>query len=139
MKEINFFNEDVSMPDFDKLVIADWIGKVIRGKSFFTWNINVIFCSDDYLLKVNREYLNHDYYTDVITFDYSEYKKISGDIFISTEMITFNAKKFGREEQNELMRVIIHGVLHLCGYKDKSEAEKCEMTKAEDEALELLN
>ncbi|MFC0875181.1 rRNA maturation RNase YbeY [Saccharicrinis sp. FJH2] len=136
--EINFFSEDVAMPEFDQECIADWIDFTIRSKGLSTWNISVIFCSDAYLLNINRQYLNHDYYTDVITFDYSENKLVSGDVFISVDMIRFNEMKFAKNEKNELFRVIIHGVLHLCGYKDKTEADKNEMTKQENLALSHL-
>ncbi|MFB6318521.1 rRNA maturation RNase YbeY [Saccharicrinis sp. FJH54] len=137
--EICFFAEDIDMPDFDQDKISDWIIRTIDDRALSTWNISVIFCSDAYLLNINRQYLNHDYYTDVITFDYSENKRVSGDIFISVDMIRFNAEKFARNEKNELFRVIIHGVLHLCGYKDKSPEDKKEMTKQENLALSNLS
>jgi len=136
--EINFFSEDVAMPEFDQEHIANWIDVTIQHKNLSTWNISVIFCSDAYLLNINRQYLNHDYYTDVITFDYSENKLVSGDIFISVDMIKYNAEKFAKIEINELFRVIIHGVLHLCGYKDKTEKDKNEMTEQENLALSHL-
>jgi probable rRNA maturation factor len=137
--EITFFSEDVELPEFDQKLIARWIQDTIEEMELSTWNISVIFCSDAYLLDINRQYLNHDYYTDVITFDYSENKRISGDIFISVDMIKFNAEKFFKNEKNELFRVIIHGVLHLCGFKDKTEQDKNEMTRQENLALSHLN
>lgn len=135
---ISFFAEDVSHPDFDKTTISNWINQIIQEKGFSTWNISFIFCSDDYLLNINRQFLNHDNYTDVITFDYSENKRISGDVFISVDMIRFNADKYAKNEKNELFRVIIHGVLHLCGFKDKTESDKTEMTTQENLALSQL-
>lgn len=135
---ISFYAEELAMPEFDKQSIAEWIEGIISEKGFSMWNISIIFCSDDYLLNINRQYLNHDYYTDVITFDYSENKLISGDIFISVEMIRYNAEKYAKIEKNELLRVIIHGVLHLCGYKDKTSAQKEEMTNQENLALSQI-
>jgi len=97
--------------------------------------INVIFCTDDHLLEINRTHLNHDYYTDIITFDYTEKNKISGDLFISFERVIENAINFNVDTKNELYRVIIHGVMHLCGYKDKSRKESRFMRIKEQEAL----
>lgn len=136
--DISFFAEDVNMPDFDQHCVAEWINQVISSHQCSTWYLSFIFCSDDYLLKINKAYLNHDYFTDVITFDYSENKRISGDIFISTDMIRYNALQFAKNEKNELLRVIIHGVLHLCGFKDKSVDDKVEMTKQENIALAAI-
>ena len=96
-----------------------------------------IFCSDEKILEVNRQYLQHDYYTDIITFDYSEGDRISGDIFISIDTVRSNAEKYGTNFDDELHRVIIHGILHLCGLKDKSEADSKKMRKAEDKALSI--
>ena len=113
--------------------------KVIEAKGKKTGNITYIFCDDEYLLEVNKQYLQHDYYTDVITFDYVENDLISGDIFISTDRVRENALAFGSSETEELHRVIIHGALHLLGLKDKSEKEASQMRQAENEALKLLN
>ena len=101
--------------------------------------ISYIFCSDEQLLEINKEFLNHDYYTDIITFDYSEADVISGDLFISIERIKDNAKTLKTSYQEELHRVIIHGVLHLLGYKDKTEVESENMRKLEDECLLILS
>lgn len=98
-----------------------------------------IFCSDEKILEVNRQYLNHDYYTDIITFDYTEGDVISGDIFISVDTVRSNADEFGVSFEKELNRIIIHGILHLCGFKDKQPDDKAEMTRQEDSALSLLN
>ena len=119
--------------------INQWIKQVIEAKGKKTGNITYIFCDDEYLLEVNKQYLQHDYYTDVITFDYVENDLISGDIFISTDRVRENALAFGSSETEELHRVIIHGALHLLGLKDKSEKEASQMRQAENEALKLLN
>lgn len=119
--------------------IKQWIKQVIEAKGKKTGNITYIFCDDEYLLEVNKQYLQHDYYTDVITFDYVENDLISGDIFISTDRVRENALAFGSSETEELHRVIIHGALHLLGLKDKSEKEASQMRQAENEALKLLN
>ena len=119
--------------------IKQWIKQVIEAKGKKTGNITYIFCDDEYLLEVNKQYLQHDYYTDVITFDYVENDLISGDIFISTDRVRENALAFGSSETEELHRVIIHGALHLLGLKDKNEKEASQMRQAENEALKLLN
>ena len=135
---ITFYTEETSMPEIDHTVVSDWIKNELNLKQLFLGNISIIFCSNEYLLSINRHYLNHDYYTDVITFDYSSNKKISGDIFISTEMISHNAVKFNTELKNELLRVIIHGILHLCGFNDKTPKEKEVMTLQEDLSLSRI-
>ena len=98
-------------------------------------DICFIFCDDNYLLIINKQYLHHDTLTDVITFDYSEEQKVSGDIFISVDRVAVNALKYGVSFQEELLRVMAHGILHLCGYKDKTEKEKLYMRKKEDRAI----
>ena len=100
--------------------------------------ISFIFCNDDYILDVNRKYLNHDYYTDVITFDYREGKVLSGDVFISLDTVQSNALEFGTTYEEELHRVIVHSVLHLIGFKDKSDNDAQEMRQNENHCLELL-
>lgn len=121
----------------EPLKVKKWLSEVIlrRGKS--VGNINYFFCNDEYLLGVNRQYLNHDTYTDIITFDYVAGGLISGDIMISTERVRENAEKFGVPFEQELHRVIAHGVLHLLGQGDKSEAEALEMRRQEEESLVL--
>jgi probable rRNA maturation factor len=104
-------------------------------------DINFIFCSDEHLLGINKQYLNHDTYTDIVTFDYSseaQQQPVSGDIFISIDRVKENAEKFSKSFEDELHRVIIHGVLHLLGYKDKTKSAKEEMTKEEDMSLKML-
>lgn len=133
------FSFQTNYPLKSRTKIKQWIKQVIEAKGKKTGNITYIFCDDEYLLEVNKQYLQHDYYTDVITFDYVENDLISGDIFISTDRVRENALAFGSSETEELHRVIIHGVLHLLGLKDKSEKEASQMRQAENEALKLLN
>lgn len=109
----------------------------LRGYGKKCGDIAYIFCSDEKILEVNKAYLQHDYYTDVITFDYTEGDKISGDIFISVDTVRSNAEQFGTDYDEELHRIIIHGVLHLCGINDKGPGEREMMTRHENEALKL--
>ena len=132
------FSFQTNYPLKSRTKIKQWIKQVIDAKGKKTGNITYIFCDDEYLLEVNKQYLQHDYYTDVITFDYVENDLISGDIFISTDRVRENALAFGSSETEELHRVIIHGALHLLGLKDKSEKEASQMRQAENEALKLL-
>ena len=125
------------MPKIGKREVSAWIKKVAETHGFRVGDISYIFCSDEHILSVNREYLQHDYYTDIITFDYTEEKRISGDIFISLDTVASNAEKFGTTYEEELYRVIIHGILHLCGINDKSDEERNGMEKEEDKALKL--
>lgn len=133
------FSFQTNYPLKSRTKIKQWIKQVIEAKGKKMGNITYIFCDDEYLLEVNKQYLQHDYYTDVITFDYVENDLISGDIFISTDRVRENALAFGSSEKEELHRVIIHGALHLLGLKDKSEKEASQMRQAENEALKLLN
>ena len=133
------FSFQTNYPLKSRTKIKQWIKQVIEAKGKKTGNITYIFCDDEYLLEVNKQYLQHDYYTDVITFDYVENDLISGDIFISTDRVRENALAFGSSETEEIHRVIIHGALHLLGLKDKSEKEASQMRQAENEALKLLN
>ncbi|MBS7313623.1 MAG: rRNA maturation RNase YbeY [Bacteroidales bacterium] len=133
------FSFQTNYPLKSRTKIKQWLKQVIEAKGKKTGNITYIFCDDEYLLEVNKQYLQHDYYTDVITFDYVENDLISGDIFISTDRVRENALAFGSSETEELHRVIIHGALHLLGLKDKSEKEASQMRQAENEALKLLN
>lgn len=134
---IYFHSQEVKFPKIEKQKTKNWIKKVISCENKLAGNINIIFCSDDYLLNINKEYLKHNYYTDVITFDYCENTIISGDIFISLDRIKENANEEKTEYQEELKRVIIHGVLHLIGYNDKENDERNEMRMAEDKYLKL--
>lgn len=130
--------DDIKMPVFPKRKISLWIKQVAEKYGKRVGDIAYIFCSDEKILEVNKEYLGHDYYTDIITFDYSENNVISGDIFISVDTVCTNAEKFATMYGNELYRVIIHGVLHLCGIDDKAPGARVVMEQSEDEALEML-
>ena len=135
---VNFFAEDVEKPALKYRSIKQWIVSEIEKENCELGNVNYIFCSDEYLLKMNIKHLDHDYYTDIISFDYCEDNLISGDLFISLDRIKENAVLFGTNE-SEVYRVMIHGVLHLCGYKDDTEEESETMRKREDEALLRLD
>ena len=133
MPAISFFEEDINYKLKHKAALRQWITKTIQTEGYKLKELTYIFCSDNYLLQINRQYLNHDTYTDIITFDNSDTNKvITGDIFISIERVRENAAKFGITEADELHRVIIHGVLHLMGYKDKTPVTKQKMTQKED-------
>ena len=136
---INFQFEDSKFQFSDLEKVENWINKTIETEKCFTGNVTYIFCSDNYLLDVNRKYLNHDYFTDVITFDYVKNSKISGDIFISIDRITENAKIFNVSRENELLRVMIHGVLHLIGYDDLTDEQEAEIHSKEDFYLNIYN
>ena len=127
------------MPTFPKRKVSLWIKTVAEKYNKRVGEISYIFCSDDVILSVNKEYLNHDYYTDIITFDYSENNVISGDLFISLDTVKSNAEKYGEEYAKELYRVIIHGILHLCGIDDKAEGARKIMEENEDNALIILH
>ncbi|SFE70260.1 rRNA maturation RNase YbeY [Pedobacter antarcticus] len=137
---VHFFNEDVNYVLKNKTVIRSWINDTIISEGYKLEELNFILCSDKYLLEMNKQYLNHDTYTDVITFDNSDIEEtIIGDIFISVERIQENAKTFGSSVINELCRVMIHGTLHLLGYGDKGKAAKTLMTAKEDTYLATLS
>jgi len=116
-------------------VWKNWLKSAVNNEGFSIGDVNYIFCDDEYLLQINREYLNHDYYTDVIGFQYSEGKEISGDIYISVERIQDNAQTNQVEFKNELARVIIHGILHFMNYKDKTENDAQKMRNAENKYI----
>ncbi len=136
---IRFSAQSVNFDLREASKVKKWLTKVVirRGKS--VGNINYLFCDDEYLLEVNRQYLNHDTYTDIITFDYVAGGLISGDILISIERVKDNAGKFGVTFECELHRVIVHGVLHLLGQGDKTDEEAKEMRCQEEEALMLFH
>ncbi|MFA6945097.1 MAG: rRNA maturation RNase YbeY [Pedobacter sp.] len=130
---IHFFSEDISYTLKQKGLVRNWIRNTVVAENHRLREINFIFCSDNYLLSINQQYLNHDTYTDIITFDNSENKpEIAGDIFISLDRIRENAKSFDVRESDELHRVMIHGTLHLLGYPDKGKSAKALMTEKED-------
>jgi probable rRNA maturation factor len=143
LSKINFFTEDIKFSLKNKDPLRRWIIAAARKEGFSINELNYIFCSDDFLHNMNEQFLHHDDYTDIITFDLSTsnppsaLSNLSGEIFISTERVKENAKTFKTAFQNELHRVIIHGVLHLCGYKDKTKAAKAAMRKKEDYYLSL--
>ncbi len=115
-----------------------WLSEVTRLENKKLGDVTLIFCSDEYLLNINQTYLDHDYYTDIITFDYTEGDFVSGDLYISVDRVSENAEINNVSFLNELNRVVVHGVLHLCGYKDKSDEEEKQMRRKEDDALNLL-
>ncbi|MBW6483377.1 MAG: rRNA maturation RNase YbeY [Vicingaceae bacterium] len=134
-----FHQEDILFRLKNIKKIKSWIEKTIIQEKGILGDLNFIFCTDNYLHKINLEYLHHDTFTDIITFDYTQGKRISGDIFISIERVRENAKKFNQTIDNELNRVLIHGVLHLMGYKDKTPKEKETMRAKEDFYLTLFS
>ena len=135
--EINFFKEGVTFRLKGKSILQEWISRVIRKEKRKAGTINFIFCSDPYLKKMNKKYLEHDYKTDVITFDNSQDDLIAGDIFISIDRVNHNAGQYETGFDNELHRVMIHGVLHLLGYDDADEKHRKEIRSKEDEYLAL--
>lgn len=132
MKPIHFHNADTSYILKNKRSISSWIRLVIKEEEKQLEEISYVFCSDDYLLKINQEHLNHNTYTDIITFDYTEGEIISSEIYISVDRVKENAKNLSIAALDEMHRIIIHGVLHLCGYQDKSEQLAKEMRSKED-------
>ena len=131
-------DNSTEMPALDQRKITRWIKSVAADYGFSVGNINYIFCSDERELEVNCQFLGHDYYTDIITFDYSTPSVLNGDIFISLDTVRTNAELFGKDYTEELHRVIIHGILHLCGLNDKGPGERELMEAAEDRALAML-
>lgn len=127
------------MPSLDTKLMSRWLKQIAAFHRRKLGDINYIFCSDKRILEVNIEYLGHDYYTDIITFDYDEGQRVSGDLFISLETVASNAEMLGIAYEEELLRVMAHGVLHLCGFKDKTEEDAANMRLREQEALALLN
>lgn len=140
MKEskINFYSENEFLLN-EENSYSNWIERVIVSEGKKLEEISYIFCNDDYLLDMNVQYLNHDTYTDVISFDYSIGNILQGDIYISTERVKENSQEYGVSFEEELRRVLIHGVLHLCGYKDKTEEEILKMRSKEEEKLKLFH
>ena len=136
---IRYSNDSIEMPEIDERRLNRWIKAVAADYGFGVGNINYIFCSDERELAVNREFLGHDYYTDVITFDYSTGTTLNGDIFISLDTVRSNAEMVGVSFDEELRRIIIHGVLHLTGQGDKTPETKIQMTAKENKALEKLS
>lgn len=127
---------DREIPSFlNSDAIESWFSSIIQSYDLELGEVTVIFCSDEHLIEMNKQYLDHDYYTDIITFDYSESGIVSGDLFISLDRVKENAKDLSQSFSKEVLRVMIHGVLHLCGLVDKGDAAEKEMRAAEDKAL----
>lgn len=132
---VSFIADSIEMPALDERKVTRWIRSVAADYNFAVGNINYIFCSDERELEVNRQFLGHDYYTDVITFDYTSGKTLNGDIFISLDTVRSNAEMVGAPFEEELRRIIIHGILHLTGQGDKTPETKAQMTEKEEKAL----
>lgn len=135
---VEIFYEDIEILDLRPEFFVSWLSSVCEVESKSMGELSLIFCSDDYLLDMNKEYLDHDYYTDIITFDYSD-EQVSGDLFISLDRVRDNAKQNSVLEMNELYRVVVHGVLHLIGYGDKTEEEKVVMRSLENKYLDIVS
>ena len=139
MSEILFYTEGVEFPSFfseDKIV--EWIDEIAETYEKTAGEMSFIFCNDEHILEINKQYLDHDYYTDVITFDYCVGNLLCGDIFISLDTVASNAEQFGVGFEEEFHRVVAHSVLHLVGFKDKTDAEATVMRDNENKCLELL-
>jgi len=133
---IQYIAEEISLPLLEKSNITNWIKKTAAVYGMKTGDISFIFCTDERILEINNKYLNHNYFTDIITFDYSGNSIISGDIFISVDTVKSNAEELNVTFDSELKRIIIHGILHLCGQDDKTPEKRSEMTMKENLALE---
>ncbi len=133
------FNYEIDFQLDSESQYTQWISAVISSEQKKEGEINYIFCDDDYLLEINQQYLNHDTLTDIISFDYSIGNELHGDIFISVERVRENAVDFEVSFEDELRRVLVHGVLHYCGYKDKSEADELVMRQKEEEKMQLFH
>lgn len=136
--EISFHTQEVEMPTIDEELLSQWIEKVAAIHNKKVGEIAYIFCSDEVILETNKQYLQHDYYTDIITFDYTLEDTISGDLFIGVETVASNAEKYQVSFKNELHRVLIHGILHLCDIDDKTPEQRETMEQEENKALLLI-
>jgi probable rRNA maturation factor len=139
---INFYSQDIKFLLANKKAYRKWLFEIIKKENGLLGTLNYIFCSDPYLLELNQKFLSHDTLTDIITFDYTlfqgEERVVSGDVYISIDRVKENARKFDTGFQNELKRVVSHGLLHLIGYKDKTKHQKLEMRLKENQALQLF-
>ena len=133
------FNYELEFTLENETVISDWLSKVIISENKKEGDINYIFCDDDYLLEINQQYLDHDTLTDIISFDYSVGNELHGDIFISIDRVRENALEFNVSFEDELNRVMVHGVLHYCGFKDKTEEDEKAMRIKEDEKIKMFH
>ena len=136
---ITFHNDTITMPTINVVQVERWIRSVAAQYGFSVGELNYIFCNDEKILAVNREFLQHDYYTDVITFDYTTRTRVNGDIYISLETVATNAEQVGVPFIHELHRIIIHGLLHLTGQADKTPETKAQMTAKEEDALAKIS
>ena len=137
--KIEFFHEDIDLPSIDLNKVSEWLDIIAQKHGNSLKGLNYIFCSNDYLLQVNIDYLDHHYHTDIITFDNSEEDgEIEGDVFISLDQVSINAKEYGESNERELLRVIAHGLLHLIGFNDKTDEQQEEMSRKEEECLDLF-
>jgi rRNA maturation RNase YbeY len=136
--EINYLTQNVEMPRIDTSKVESWIQQVADRHGMRVGTLTYVFCDDEYILATNKQFLQHDYYTDIITFDYSNSHRIAGDMVISLDTVSSNAQQLGVDYNTELLRVIIHGVLHLCGINDKGPGEREIMEQHENEALAIL-
>jgi len=134
---ILYQKEDISFPSIKRKAMSRWIKQVVERNNRRVGDITCIFCSDAKILEINRKYLKHDYYTDIITFDYTGNNQLSGDLFISLDTVKTNSDKFKTNYDDELRRVMIHGILHLCGYNDSTKEEKEMIRIKENESLKL--
>jgi len=132
---IRFFKEDTTLEYRNKRSCKSWLKRVALDEGCSIGDVNIILCSDPYLLNINRQFLQHDYYTDIITFDYRQGDVLSGDLFISVDCVRSNAEYYGATFQDELDRVIVHGLLHILGYDDHSDEEKIIMREKENQSL----
>lgn len=135
---ITFDSDNIEFPNIKKRETSAWIKKIANSYNKKIGDVGYLFCNDEKILEINRQYLDHDFYTDIISFDYSEGDLISGDIFISLDTVRSNSQKYNTDYQEELYRVIIHGVLHLCGLDDKLEEDAIRMRESENSALKQL-
>lgn len=139
MSKIEYIAEGVTLPNFNQTIVTQWIEGVITEFGRAVGDVTYIFCNDDRILEVNRQFLKHDYYTDIITFDYSTRRRLSGDMFISLDTVLSNAQMLYKSYQEELLRVVIHGVLHLAGINDKGPGEREIMEGFENKALSRID
>lgn len=135
---ISFTTQNVNMPDVNVTDVTNWVKRVAASYGKRCGDITYIFCDDERILEVNRAFLQHDYYTDIITFDYTTGNTVSGDLFISLDTVRSNSHQLNESYDRELYRVIIHGILHLCGINDKGEGEREIMERCENEALAMM-
>ncbi|MGM9868946.1 MAG: rRNA maturation RNase YbeY [Sodaliphilus sp.] len=136
--QISFISENVQLPPFNRRAVGEWIEAVAATHGKRVGALTYIFCDDPYILNTNRQFLQHDYFTDIITFDYTKPSRIAGDMVISLDTVRSNAALFGKTYESELLRVVIHGVLHLCGINDKGPGEREIMEEFENKALAIV-